>query len=81
MIGGFLNMAKFPLRAGMVFWLFLLSAIAFLDRTNLAIAGPQISLEYGLGNVRRGWLISAFLMLSGACVLSAHVLPVRQSLR
>ncbi len=55
-------MGKLPLRAVLVFWLFLLSAIAFLDRTNLSIAGPQISREFDLGNVRLGWVISAFLV-------------------
>jgi MFS transporter, ACS family, glucarate transporter len=70
----FLKVAKLPLRARPVFWLFWLSASAFLDHTNIAIAGPQISLEYGLGNVRLGWLISAFLMLSGALrVIGSHV--------
>ena len=33
----------------LAFWLFVLSAIAFLDRTNISIAGLQISNEYGLG--------------------------------
>jgi ACS family glucarate transporter-like MFS transporter len=43
-------------------WLFVLSGVAFLDRTNLSIAGLQISNEYGLGNQRLGWIISAFLI-------------------
>lgn len=55
-------MGKLSLRGVLVFALFLLSAIAFLDRTNLSIAGPQISREFGLGNVRLGWVISAFLV-------------------
>jgi MFS transporter, ACS family, glucarate transporter len=55
-------MGRIPIRAALVSWLFLLSAIAFLDRTNLTIAGPQISHEYGLNNVRLGWVMSAFLV-------------------
>jgi len=43
-------------------WLFVLSAISFLDRTNISIAGLQISSEYGLGNQRLGWIFSAFLI-------------------
>jgi MFS transporter, ACS family, glucarate transporter len=43
-------------------WLFVLSAISFLDRTNISIAGMQISSEYGLGNQRLGWIFSAFLI-------------------
>src|SRR5260370_8966700 len=43
-------------------WLFILSGVAFLDRTNISIAGLQISTEYGLGNQRLGWIFSAFLV-------------------
>lgn len=40
----------------------LLSAIAFLDRTNISIAGEQISREYHLGHIHLGWVFSAFLV-------------------
>src|ERR1700760_199770 len=46
----------------LAFWLFILSAISFLDRTNISIAGIDISKEYGLGNQRLGWIFSAFLI-------------------
>ncbi len=46
----------------LAFWLFVLSGVAFLDRTNISIAGLQISMEYGLGNQRLGWIFSAFLI-------------------
>jgi ACS family glucarate transporter-like MFS transporter len=46
----------------LAFALFVLSAISFLDRTNISIAGIQISAEYGLGNQRLGWIFSAFLI-------------------
>jgi MFS transporter, ACS family, glucarate transporter len=49
-------------RLVLAFWLFVLSAISFLDRTNISIAGLQISSEYGLGNQRLGWIFSAFLI-------------------
>ena len=55
-------MIKLPMRAWLVFCLFLLSAIAFLDRTNISIAGPQISREFSLDNVQLGWVLSAFLV-------------------
>jgi ACS family glucarate transporter-like MFS transporter len=77
MIGAFLNMAKLPLRAGLVFWLFLLSAIAFLDRTNISIAGPQISHEYGVGNVWLGWIISPFLIGYASSQVLARWIAVR----
>jgi ACS family glucarate transporter-like MFS transporter len=43
-------------------WLFVLSGVAFLDRTNISIAGLQISHEYHLDNQRLGWIASAFLI-------------------
>src|SRR6202034_25390 len=49
-------------RLFLAFFLFALSAISFLDRTNISIAGLQISSEYGLGNQRLGWIFSAFLI-------------------
>lgn len=49
-------------RLFLALWLFVLSGVAFLDRTNISIAGLQISSEYGLGNQRLGWIFSAFLI-------------------
>jgi len=45
-----------------VIWLFVLSAVAFVDRTNISIAGPSIQNELGLDNIRLGWVFSAFLV-------------------
>ena len=53
---------RFPVRMFLVFWLFVLSAVAFLDRTNISIAGPAIRSELGIDNVRLGWVFSAFLI-------------------
>jgi MFS transporter, ACS family, glucarate transporter len=46
----------------LVFWLFVLSAIAFMDRTNVSIAGVAIGAEYQLDKIRLGWIFSAFLL-------------------
>ena len=70
-------MIKLPMRAVLVVFLFLLSAIAFLDRTNISIAGPQISSEFSLGNVRLGWVISAFLVGYAASQVLAGWIAVR----
>ena len=70
-------MAKIPIRALLVGWLFLLSAIAFLDRTNLTVAGLQITREYHLDNVRFGWLLSAFLVGYAASQVLAGWIAVR----
>jgi MFS transporter, ACS family, glucarate transporter len=52
----------FRVRYLLAFWLFVLSGVAFLDRTNIAIAGLQLSREYGLDNQRLGGIFSAFLL-------------------
>jgi MFS transporter, ACS family, glucarate transporter len=51
-----------PVRFLLVFWLFLLSAVAFLDRTNISIAGIFLSSEYHLSNTQLGSVFSAFLL-------------------
>lgn len=52
----------FRVRFFLAFWLFVLSGVAFLDRTNISIAGLQVAHEYGLSNQRLGWIFSAFLV-------------------
>jgi ACS family glucarate transporter-like MFS transporter len=61
----------------LAFWLFVLSGVAYLDRTNLSIAGLQIGAEYGLGNQRLGWIFSAFLIGYAAFQLPAGWLAAR----
>jgi ACS family glucarate transporter-like MFS transporter len=51
-----------PIRLLLVFWLFVLSTVAFLDRTNISIAGVALGQEYGLSKVQLGWVFSAFLV-------------------
>jgi MFS transporter, ACS family, glucarate transporter len=46
----------------LVVWLFVLSAVAYLDRVNLSIAGAKISEEFAISNVRLGLIFSAFLL-------------------
>jgi ACS family glucarate transporter-like MFS transporter len=46
----------------LVGWLFVLSAVAYLDRVNISIAGKMIAKEYGLGNQQLGWVFSAFVL-------------------
>jgi ACS family glucarate transporter-like MFS transporter len=46
----------------LIFWLFVLSAIAFLDRVNLSIAGKFIAADFGLSDVQLGNVLSAFLL-------------------
>ncbi|HEV2349679.1 MAG TPA: MFS transporter [Terriglobia bacterium] len=46
----------------LIFWIFILGAIAFLDRVNISIAGASIAAEYHLSNVQLGYVFSAFLV-------------------
>ncbi len=46
----------------LVGWLFVLSAVAFLDRVNISIAGASLAAAYNLNNVHLGWVFSAFLV-------------------
>ena len=53
---------RLPIRYLLVLWLTVLSAVAYLDRTNISIAGIEIGKEFAIGNVRLGWIFSAFLI-------------------
>jgi MFS transporter, ACS family, glucarate transporter len=56
------NLAQSRVRWGLVFLLFVVSAIAFLDRTNISVAGVQMRHEYAIDQVHLGWVFSAFLV-------------------
>ena len=45
----------------LVLWLFVLSAVAYLDRVNLSIAGVKLIEEFSISNVQFGLVMSAFL--------------------
>lgn len=50
------------LRWLLIGWIFLISAIAYLDRVNISIAGKSIAAEFHLTNVELGWVFSSFLL-------------------
>ena len=54
--------AESRVRWFLVFGLFILSAVAYLDRVNISIAGSSIAAEYHLSHVQLGWIFSAFLV-------------------
>lgn len=66
-----------PVRFLLVFVLFLLSTVAFLDRTNISIAGVALAQEYGLSQVQLGWVFSAFLIGYAGFQIPAGWLAVR----
>jgi MFS transporter, ACS family, glucarate transporter len=43
-------------------WIFVISAVAYLDRVNVSIAGRQIANEFHLDDQRLGWIFSAFVL-------------------
>ncbi|HTF44586.1 MAG TPA: hypothetical protein VK641_11840, partial [Terriglobales bacterium] len=51
----------------LIFWLFVVSGVAFLDRVNISIAGSSIARDYHLTNVELGWVFSAFLAGYALC--------------
>lgn len=53
---------KNNLRWTLIFWMFLMSSIAYLDRVNISIAGSAIQGDYGLTDVQLGYVLSAFII-------------------
>jgi ACS family glucarate transporter-like MFS transporter len=53
--------AQTSVRWFLVFWLFVLSAVSFLDRVNISVAASAIATEYHLTDIQLGWVFSAFL--------------------
>ena len=49
------------IRWALTFWLFVLSAVAYLDRVNISIAGPLLESEFHLSDIQLGRIFSAFL--------------------
>ena len=45
----------------LIFWLFILSAVAYLDRVNISIAGSLLAREFHLSKTQLGWVFSSFL--------------------
>ncbi len=53
---------KLPIRYLLVVWILVLSAVAYMDRTNVAVAGLPICSEFKIDNAHLGWIFSAFLV-------------------
>ncbi|HEV2134230.1 MAG TPA: MFS transporter [Terracidiphilus sp.] len=51
-----------PMRYLLVVWLMVMGGIAFMDRTNISIAGIELGREYHIDNAHLGWVFSAFLI-------------------
>ncbi len=53
---------KLPMRWLLIAWLFVISAIGYVDRVNISIAAQSIAKEFHLNNVQLGWIFSAFVV-------------------
>jgi MFS transporter, ACS family, glucarate transporter len=70
-----------PIRYILVICLGILSAVAFLDRTNISVAGIQIGREFAISNTRLGWVFSAFLIGYASFQIPAGLLVRRLGAR
>ena len=68
---------RMPIRYVLVLWLGVLSAVAYLDRTNISVAGIQIGREFAISNTRLGWVFSAFLIGYASLQIPAGLLARR----
>ena len=57
-----MNMLSGRVRWILIFWMFVISAVSFLDRVNISIAGPSIEQEFHLDHIQMGWVFSAWVL-------------------
>lgn len=57
-----MNIFRGRIRWLLIFWMFIISAVAYLDRVNLSVAGRSIESEFNLDHVQLGWVFSAFVL-------------------
>jgi ACS family glucarate transporter-like MFS transporter len=69
--------SKPDIRWLLILWLFVLSAVAFLDRVNLSIAGAKLAEEFSISYVELGWVFSSFLVGYALCQTPAGRLADR----
>lgn len=66
-----------PIRYLLIVWLMAMGAIAYMDRTNIAIAGIQLGREFKIDDTQLGWVFSAFLIGYAAFQIPGGVLARR----
>ena len=55
-----MNIFEGRVRWALIFWILAISAVSFLDRVNISIAGPSIEREFHLDRIQLGWVFSAW---------------------
>ena len=56
------TLARGRFRWVLVFWMFLIAAVTYLDRVNISISGRFIEQEFHLSHIQLGWVFSAFVL-------------------
>src|SRR6201996_3620136 len=46
----------------LIILIFFVSAVVYIDRSNISIAGTYLATDYGIDKVQLGWVFSAFLL-------------------
>ena len=57
-----MNIFRVPVRWMLIAWMLVISAVSYLDRVNISIAGPSIEREFHLDHIRLGWVFSAWVL-------------------
>jgi ACS family glucarate transporter-like MFS transporter len=57
-----MNMIRRNVRWVLVGLVLVISAVSYLDRVNISIAGPSIEREFHLDHIRLGWVFSAWVL-------------------
>src|ERR1700761_4536259 len=46
----------------LIILIFFVSAVVYIDRSNISIAGTYLAADYGIDKIQLGWVFSAFLL-------------------
>src|SRR5208283_4411322 len=68
-------------RYKVLFWLFLVSTISYLDRVCLSVAGPSMQSQLGLRPDQWGWVVGSFVLTYALCAVPAASLGDRYGAR
>lgn len=53
---------RHKIRYLLIIWIFVVSAVVYIDRSNISIAGIYLAKDYGIDKIELGWVFSAFLL-------------------
>ncbi len=57
-----MNIFQGRIRWVLIFWMLVISAVSYLDRVNISIAGPSIEREFRISHIQLGWVFSAWVL-------------------